>query len=236
MGDDEDGGGLGGVDLQQQVLHAQAGQGVERAEGLVEQQHLRAAGERPGEGGALGHAAGDLAGAQVRGVLEADQLQQVAHPLAARLRGGGAGQAEGDVLLEGAPGQQARLLEGDRGALVGADEGRAAEAQRTGAGPVQARDEPQEGRLPAAGGADDGEDLAGAELEVETAQHVVTSLRGVEGAGHAVQPHAVGCAAPGGGCRGLRDSAARARAGLGGGAGHGSDYDGAGREHARIAS
>ncbi len=189
MGDDQDGGGLGGVDLQQQVLHAQPGEGVERAEGLVQQQHLGAAGEGPGERGALGHAARDLAGAQVRGVLEADELQQVPHPVAARGAVGAAGQAEGDVLLECAPGQQARLLEGDGGAVVGARQGRAADPDHSRAGAVQACDQAQQGGLAAAGGAHHGDDLARAELDVEAAQHVVPALGHVEGAGDLVQAH-----------------------------------------------
>ena len=46
------------------------GQAVERAEGLVEQQDLRIVGERPGERGALLHAAGEHLGVVV---LEASQ-------------------------------------------------------------------------------------------------------------------------------------------------------------------
>ena len=41
------------------------GLGVERAERLVEQQHVGLGGERPGDGHALAHAAGQLAGQRV---------------------------------------------------------------------------------------------------------------------------------------------------------------------------
>ena len=109
-------------------------------------------------------------------------------------------------------------------------------ADRPGARPVQTRDEAQQRRLPAAGGADDRDDLPGAQLEVEGAQHLVAALRGREGAVHGAQAHAVGGAASVGGRRVRRTGRARAGIGVEGGAGHGPDYDGVGRAHARIAS
>ena len=47
-------------DLEQQLLHLGAGLAVERPEGLVHQQDLGIVGERPGDGDALHHAAGEL--------------------------------------------------------------------------------------------------------------------------------------------------------------------------------
>ena len=55
-------------DAEQQFLHQLAGLVVERAEGLVHQQHARVVGQRARERGALLHAAGQLLG---KVVLEA---------------------------------------------------------------------------------------------------------------------------------------------------------------------
>ena len=55
--------------------------GVERAEGLVEEQHLRLHGERPGQGHALALAAGELGGEAAGEAVELDQLQQLVDPV-----------------------------------------------------------------------------------------------------------------------------------------------------------
>ena len=66
--DEQDRRRLRGVDVEQQILHRQARQGVEGTERLVEQQDAGAACEGASERGALGHATGDLARAQRRGL------------------------------------------------------------------------------------------------------------------------------------------------------------------------
>ncbi|WDT78402.1 MAG: hypothetical protein MPW14_14445 [Candidatus Manganitrophus sp.] len=65
-----------GHDPQQLVLQIPAGQRVERAEGLVHQQHLRPHGQRPGDADALLHAAGDLGRTLLRRLRQADQVQR----------------------------------------------------------------------------------------------------------------------------------------------------------------
>ena len=62
MGDEDDGLGVGLMQLAQADLQLFAPLRVERAEWLVHQQHFRAGGERPGDGDALAHAAGDVSG------------------------------------------------------------------------------------------------------------------------------------------------------------------------------
>ena len=54
--------------------------GVERAEGLVEQQHLRLDRQRPGQRHALALAAGELRGVAVGEPVELDQVQQLVRP------------------------------------------------------------------------------------------------------------------------------------------------------------
>src|SRR5699024_110976 len=120
-----------------------------------------AAASASGRGSALGDAAGALSGALVGGMVETDQLQQLRDPPAAGLPAGAAGQAEGDVPGQGAPGQQTRLLEGDGRAVVGSVDRGGPDADDPVARGVQPGDQAQQGRLAAAGGADHGEDLPG---------------------------------------------------------------------------
>ncbi len=66
---------------QQLLLHLAPGERVQRREGLVHQEHLRLHGERPGDGDALLHAAGELvrvAGGESR---EPDLVDRGARPL-----------------------------------------------------------------------------------------------------------------------------------------------------------
>ena len=80
MGDD-DHGDAGPGQLLHHVEHLADHLGVERRGRLVEQQHLRLHGERPGDADALLLAAGELAGIFVDLVLEPDARQQLARPL-----------------------------------------------------------------------------------------------------------------------------------------------------------
>ena len=61
-----------------------AGERIERAERLVEQQHLRLHRERAGEADALLHAAGDLGRPLVLGVRHLHELEIVHGPVHAR--------------------------------------------------------------------------------------------------------------------------------------------------------
>ena len=65
MGHENDGCRLGGVDVDKEILHGEARERVEGAEGLVEQQHARATCKGSSERHALSHATRDLSGALV---------------------------------------------------------------------------------------------------------------------------------------------------------------------------
>ena len=69
-------------------MQLQTGEGVEGAEGLVEEDDGRIGGEGAGEGDALSLAAGELGGVAraVDGGVEPDQLQHLARPRLAALR------------------------------------------------------------------------------------------------------------------------------------------------------
>ena len=99
-------------DAQQLEVHLLPRQRVEGAERLVHQHQLRVVDQRAGDRRALLHAARQLVGALVLGARQADQRQQVARPLAARLLR----QAEDlgrqqHVVDDRPPLQQQRLLE-----------------------------------------------------------------------------------------------------------------------------
>ena len=66
-----------GPDALQLEVEALAGHLVERAERLVEQQHLRLDHERPGDGDPLAHAARELRGPRLLEALEPDELDEV---------------------------------------------------------------------------------------------------------------------------------------------------------------
>ena len=90
---------------------------------------------------------------------EADLLERVA-TRARRSRGGDAVEAEADIVGDGEPGQEARLLEHDADGGMRLGDGLAVEADRAGARPVEAGDEAQQRGLAAARAADERDDLA----------------------------------------------------------------------------
>jgi hypothetical protein len=106
-------GRLGTVDVQQQVLHLDPGQRVERAERLIEEQDAGVAGQRPGQRGALGHAPGNFAGSVLGELREAHEFEQPGHLGFAVPSADAGGQADRNVGLQGVPRQEARLLEGE---------------------------------------------------------------------------------------------------------------------------
>ncbi len=59
-------------------VHAAAGDGVERTEGFVQQQESGFKTQRTGDGGALAHASGKLAGAGLFEPLQTDQTDEMA--------------------------------------------------------------------------------------------------------------------------------------------------------------
>ena len=108
-----------GLDALELDLHLPAQLEVESAERLVEQQHLRAVDQRPGQGHALLLAAGELAGAALAEAAELDQLEHLVDLLLDVLDAAAA-QPEGDVLEDVEVREQRVVLEHrvDR-ALVG---------------------------------------------------------------------------------------------------------------------
>ncbi len=140
-----------------------AGELVQRPERLVHEEQVRVGHQRPGDRDTHPHAAGQVPGHRLGAAAEFDLLQGRSHARGG-LRAGHARQIEGQAHVGGdtGPGHQRRLLE---------DEGEAASVP---ADPVEAaappqdpavarlgetRDQLQERALPAAGGADQTDEL-----------------------------------------------------------------------------
>ena len=159
-----------GVDVEEEVLHLQPGQGVERPERLVEQQHPRVAGQGAGERRPLGHAARDLARPMAGEGRQPDELEQLARRARDRRRRRPGRQPERDVAGQRPPRQEPRLLERDGAARVDAGStGRRRSGPRRGRR-VEPGGDAQERRLAAAARAEDGDDLAGPDRQRDVAQ------------------------------------------------------------------
>ena len=94
------------------LVQARPGEGVERRERLVEEEHLRLGHEGAGDRDALLLAAGELARPAAGMLDEPDAAERVPDPVAA-LGGGAVVEPEADIVGDGQPGQEARLLEDD---------------------------------------------------------------------------------------------------------------------------
>jgi len=95
-------------------LQVHAGQCIEGAEGLVEQEYFRFVDQRPCDGRTLCHATGQLVRVGVFEALQIDQLDMLGHQ--SRLfffRQGMVFQRDGDILFHGFPREQSVVLEHD---------------------------------------------------------------------------------------------------------------------------
>ncbi len=173
--------GLAGavVDPAQPAAQVLADLGIERPEGLVEEEHAGLDRERAGERDALALAAGELRRVAVGEPRELDQVEEVADPAAdlgpARpLRSLPGVEAVGDVVGHAHVLEQRVVLEHEaHGPLLhGQARGVVALEQDAAAiGEVETGDDAQERRLARARGAEQAEQLAGPHLEVEVVQH-----------------------------------------------------------------
>jgi hypothetical protein len=148
-----------------------AGERVERAEGLVHQQDFRAVAQRPGDGDALLHAAGKLGRIGVLEPLQADQRQMLAGDgarLAPSQPGGPKGEL--DIADRGEPRQQRVALEDDAAVEARPSDRNAVDADRPLVVLLQPRGYGEKRRLAAARGADEGDELVLADIEVEAAE------------------------------------------------------------------
>ena len=142
---------------------------VERAKGLVEQQHARLVDQRAAQIGALKHAAGELPGVAVAKTLEADLLQKrvglvaefgLAQLAELRTKGFDDLERQHDVPLDRHPGQHGRVLERHADAQGPRRHFPAADDHHTGGWLHQPAHQPQDGGLAASGRPNQGDELA----------------------------------------------------------------------------
>ncbi len=198
MGDEHDGDAELAVDLAQQVKHGARRLRVERARRLVAEQHLRLAGERPCDADALLLAAGKLAGIFVGVLGEPDAGEQRRHALGdldlAKLTG--EFQRIGDIAGDGARTQQVEMLEdhADRAAklaqalALGVRHPHAAYEDLAARRALQKVDEAHQRRLAGPGGADDAEDLALGDREVDAVERGNRTILAGKAFGDALEP------------------------------------------------
>ena len=143
-------------------------QHVERREGLVEQQHVGIDHQRAGESDALPHAARELLGIGRLEPVETDEIDRLQRPLpplgtrhALRL------QAELDIAEHGEPGKEREGLEHHGDAVRRAVDDVAAIGDAALGGRREAGDDAQKGRFAGARLAEDGDDLAFLQREVD---------------------------------------------------------------------
>ena len=171
------------VQAAQPLAQVLADAGVERAERLVQQQHLGLDGQCAGQRHALPLAARELRRVAVAQALQVDQVDQLGHPvLDLGLRPAPDLQAERDVLGDGHVLERRIVLEHEADApLVRGQRGHvpAAQADGAGVGLLEPSDHPQQRGLAAAAGAEQRGQRAVGDLERDVVEgHEVPELFG----------------------------------------------------------
>ena len=145
----------------ERVVQQVAGHGVERAERLVHEQDVGVLRQGAGQRHALAHAAGQLVRPPVGEAVELHRSRSSgALAFRSRARDAREPEREFDVLAGGQPGKQRRLLEEE---APGRRDLHAARRRI-----VKPGDQIQQGALAAAGRADEADELAGLDLQVES--------------------------------------------------------------------
>src|SRR6516165_12290183 len=163
-------------DREQHGMHAAAGERVQRPERFVHQQNFRLDCKRAGDLKPLPHAAGKLRRKLVAVAIEADHLQvfgdnriallprHLAHP-----------QSEANVLLDGEPRKQCRsgILEEHDALAPGAGHRDVARGYRSAGRRLEAGKDIEQRRFPAAGGAEQAEEFALVDDDIDPVQRDV---------------------------------------------------------------
>jgi len=149
-----------------QAMHLNPGEGVERAQRLVEQQQARRVDQCPGERDALPLAAGKHR-RPVAGAVGETHLRKGFAGAVLRVRT----QTEGDVVEHPFPGQEARILEHDPRLGAMPVVRLAVEGDRTLFGSLEPGEQPQQRALAAATAADDGDELARRDPQIDAGEH-----------------------------------------------------------------
>ncbi len=184
VGDDE--GGAAVDEVLEGELDEMLGFGIDRGGGVVEDEDAGVHEQDAGDGDALllsageGDAALTDAGVVALGAVEDEFVRLGGCGSADDLVIGGAGGAEGDIFADGI-GEEGGLLEDDadlgaEGVEGGAADVEAIDADETGGGVVKAGQEADDGGLAGAGGAEQGDDLAGLDGEVDIGEDFMLAV------------------------------------------------------------
>ena len=137
-------------------LHFGAGQGIERTEGLIQEQDVSALDHRAQQGGPLPHPSGELEGMGVLKTGEAEGGEQTLRPGAGVLFARTAHlEAESGVFENAAPGKQQVFLWHVCEVLTLARDGRTIDKNVARAGGFESSHDVEHGALPASARADD---------------------------------------------------------------------------------
>ena len=173
MGHEQRGPAAGLPALLEPALHLDPGEGVERAEGLVEQHHAPLLHDGPEERRALAHAAGELRRIVPLETGEAELREERSDAGAGRTpRHALHLEPEGHVVDDPPPGHQRVALRHEGEGPVAAVELASVERDLAPVGNELAEHQPEEGRLAGAGGAEDRDELAGLHVERDAGEHL----------------------------------------------------------------
>ncbi len=167
-------------------MHRDPRQRVELAERLVEHQDLRIVDQRARQRHPLRHAAGELVRIGIAERGQADQLDDRIDPVPLRLQDALRLQPERDIVPDRAPGKQRRILEHDDARRMRTGDAGIVFPQRPGARLLQPRDQPQQGRLAAAGRTEQRDELAGRDREADIVEHRQGRTVDIEGVANAL--------------------------------------------------
>jgi acyl-CoA thioesterase-1 len=179
VGDEDEGGAGGGVEVEEHVDDGAAGFVVEVAGGFVGEEDFRAVHEGAGQGDALLLAAGKLVRVVVDAIGKADAGEVLAG-LLLRVADAAEFERHEDVFQRGERGEELEALEnepgggvaqGGEGVFVESVEILSVEEHVAGGGTVEAGAESEQRGLAAARGADDGAVGPGGEVEVDVGKH-----------------------------------------------------------------
>ena len=172
------------LDTLQLVLHILPQPEIQRAQRLVQQQHLGAVHQRPGDGHPLLLSAGELVNAALFKALQADHLQHFRHPLLHLVLGHlGDAQAEGDVLKHVQMGKQGVFLEhGVDLPLMRRNviDPHTVKGHITGCGRGKPTDDPQRGGLAAPAGPKQREEFGIVDVKIDVVENQLVVKRHAE--------------------------------------------------------